>query len=133
MAPDDISVDNPASETAGKPKMDVNAPRRSIGPESEDRGGPEAPHDTLDATRPLPVRGRRAAVAPAKRMTATYVRGDQPHAYAGAVLASDPPKPPGVPPEVPDPDQPTPIEEPPHPIPVPADEPPPPMVAASQT
>ena len=93
MAPDDIAVHAPASETEGKPTTGVNTSRRLIGPESEDRGGPEAPAD--------------------------------------GALASDPPKPPGVPPEIPTPDQPTPIEEPPHPIPVPADEPPPPMVAAS--
>jgi hypothetical protein len=51
---------------------------------------------------------------------------------AGGAGLSDPPKPPGVPPEVPDPDEPPPIEEPPRPIPIPPDDPPPPIVAASR-
>ena len=42
---------------------------------------------------------------------------------------SDPPKPPGQPQDVPDPDDPTPIEEPPPPIPVPRDPPPEPLRA----
>jgi hypothetical protein len=70
------------------------------------RGGPEVPDDTLVA-RP------------------------QPRPDTSGAVASDPPKPPGQPPEIPDPDKPTPIEEPPRPIPVPPNEPPPPMVAAS--
>ncbi len=48
--------------------------------------------------------------------------------YRGAacrMIASDPPKPPGRPPEEPDPDDPVPVEEPPRPIPVPPAEPPP--------
>jgi len=53
------------------------------------------------------------------------------HEIAGGADPSDPPKPPGVPPEVPEPDKPPPIEEPPHPIPVPPDDSPPPIVAAS--
>jgi hypothetical protein len=44
-----------------------------------------------------------------------------------AVL-SDPPIPPGTPPERPDPEQPPPIQEPPNPIPVPPEEPPPPII-----
>jgi hypothetical protein len=44
--------------------------------------------------------------------------------------ASDPPKPPGSPPEEPDPDEPVPIEDPPHPIQVPRDPPPEPLRAA---
>jgi hypothetical protein len=40
-------------------------------------------------------------------------------------MTSDPPKPPGQPPDEPDPDDPPPIEEPPIPIPVPPIEPPP--------
>jgi len=51
---------------------------------------------------------------------------------AGGADLSDPPKPPGVPPEVPDPNKPPPIEEPPRPIPVPPDDPPPPIVATSR-
>jgi hypothetical protein len=42
---------------------------------------------------------------------------------------SDPPIPPGAPPEHPDPDQKPPIEEPPRPIPIPPEESPPPLVA----
>jgi hypothetical protein len=38
---------------------------------------------------------------------------------------SDPPKPPGQPPDAPDPDAPVPVEEPPVPIPVPRQDPPP--------
>jgi hypothetical protein len=53
------------------------------------------------------------------------------HEFAGGADPSDPPKPPGVPPEVPEPDKPPPIEEPPRPIPVPPDDPPPLIVAAS--
>jgi hypothetical protein len=49
-----------------------------------------------------------------------------------ATRNSDPPIPPGTPPEFPDPDKPPPIEEPPTPIPVPPDEPPPPLVAGFQ-
>ena len=54
------------------------------------------------------------------------------HEIAGGADPSDPPKPPGVPPEVPEPDKPPPIEEPPRPIPVPPDDSPPPIVAASR-
>jgi len=52
-------------------------------------------------------------------------------AWRGAHISglSDPPIPPGTPPERPDPDQPPPIEEPPGPIPIPPDAPPPPLVA----
>ena len=106
MAPDDISADNPASETEGNPKADAQEFVRSIGPESEDGGGSEAPANTLNAPR-------------------------RPRFNVGGAIASDPPKPPGQPPEIPDPDAPTPIEEPPGPIPVPPDDPPPPILAAS--
>jgi hypothetical protein len=100
---DDIPVDNPASETEGTPKSGTTPPsRRSVGPESEDRGGQEAPQNTTPA----------------------YA------AQTEAAVASDPPKPPGQPPiEVPDPDTQVPIEEPPRPMPVPPNEPPPPIVA----
>lgn len=40
---------------------------------------------------------------------------------------SDPPKPPGAPPDEPDPDAPVPVEEPPRPVPVPPDKPPEPL------
>jgi hypothetical protein len=43
----------------------------------------------------------------------------------GALVLSDPPKPPGQPPNEPDPDAPVPVEEPPAPIPVPRPDPPP--------
>jgi hypothetical protein len=46
-------------------------------------------------------------------------------------MMSDPPKPPGQPPEEPDPDAPVPIEDPPAPIPVPRDPPPEPLRAGS--
>jgi hypothetical protein len=104
MAPDDIRLNNPASATEGTAGAELDRLNHSIGPESEDPGGPHAPCDS----------------------SATTLR--QP---ADTDNASDPPKPPGQPPEIPDPDQPIPIEEPPQPIPVPPpNEPPPPIVAA---
>jgi hypothetical protein len=109
MAPDDIPVANPASETERKPKLG-NPSGCSIGPESETPGGPEAPGETLETPgRPGKVSGKAS----------------------GGMAASDPPKPPGQPPELPDldPDKPTPIEEPPSPIPVPPNDPPPPIIA----
>ena len=115
MAPDDIAVANPASETERMPKSG-NPSRRSIGPESETRGGPEAPDETLETPgRPANVPGNVLGKA------------------SGGMAASDPPKPPGQPPEIPDPDpdRPPPIEEPPGPIPVPPNDPPPPIVALS--
>lgn len=45
-------------------------------------------------------------------------------------MPSDPPVPPGQPPEVPDPEAPPPIKEPPAPIPVPRDPPRPPLQAS---
>ncbi len=48
------------------------------------------------------------------------------------MLLSDPPAPPGEPPEGPDPDEPPPVQEPPAPIPIPGDPPPPPLQAAGQ-
>jgi hypothetical protein len=104
---DDSPVDNPASETEGRQGPNPATPRRSIGPESEARGGREAPAETL---RP-----------------ASFASG----LNAGGGNPSDPPKPPGQPPpEVPNPGEQIPIEEPPHPMPVPPNEPPPPIVAA---
>jgi len=47
-------------------------------------------------------------------------------------MMSDPPKPPGQPPDEPDPDDPVPIEDPPAPIPVPRDPPPEPLRATSE-
>ena len=44
-------------------------------------------------------------------------------------MISDPPKPPGQPPDEPDPDAPVPVEDPPGPIPVPRDPPPEPLRA----
>ncbi len=57
---DDIPVDNPASETEGRQGPNPATPRRSIGPESEARGGPEAPAETC-GRRPSP-----AALTPAE-------------------------------------------------------------------
>jgi hypothetical protein len=106
MAPDDIPAANPASEMEGKPKSG-NPRSRSIGPESETRGGPEASDETL-ATRGRPGKA------------------------SSGMAASDPSKPPGQPPEIPEPgpDKPPPIEEPPRPTPVPPNDPPPPIVAS---
>ena len=47
-------------------------------------------------------------------------------------MSSDPPVPPGQPPDDPLPDDPVPIEEPPRPIPVPPSPPPEPLRASSQ-
>lgn len=112
MAPDDIPVERPASETQRKPSGQADVAHRSVGPESEVRGGPETP-DNAGQKPAAPTREKRA------------VRN------AGVADPSDPPKPPGVPPEVPDPSRPPPIEEPPRPIPVPPNDPPPPIVAAA--
>jgi hypothetical protein len=48
MTPDDIPLANPADKISGDPKADVPDRRRPVGPESETRGGPEAPDETLD-------------------------------------------------------------------------------------
>jgi len=112
MTPNDIAVHNPARVTQGKLKRDDKS-GRSIGPESETRGGPEAPNETLDAPGD---RGKNATGA-----------------NVGAI-ASDPPFPPGQPPVLPDPEPlqpPTPIEEPPRPLPIPPNDPPPPIIAIS--
>jgi len=131
MAPDDIPVEHSPSETQRKPTGQLDIARRSIGPESEVRRGHEAPDSSLDAERRQPVGESREnnSVRSAGRGSA---RKDHKHAVADGADLSDPPKPPGVPPEFPDPDQPPPIEEPPRPIPVPPDDPPPPIVAASR-
>ena len=104
----DIPVANPASETTGEPASRVDECPRSSGPESETRGGLQAPEETLDAPRRAGEKSR-------------------------TIAASDPPVPPGQPPELPDPDpdKPSPIQEPPPPIPVPPNDPPPPIVAVS--
>jgi len=108
---DDIAVRNPARETQGKSTPPDNH-GRSVGPESETRGGPEAPDETLDA--------------PIERSKQSGASG---------LVASDPPFPPGQPPVVPNPGpqpEPPPIEEPPRPLPVPPNDPPPPIVALSR-
>lgn len=46
--PDDIPLPNPASETEGSIKPNDAPSHRSIGPESEQRGGPEAVDESLD-------------------------------------------------------------------------------------
>jgi hypothetical protein len=131
MAPDDIPVEHPASETQRKPMGQLYIARRSIGPESEVRGGPETPDSAVDAGRRQPADESRKN-NPMRTAARDPARNDGKHSVAGAAAPSDPPKPPGVPPEVPEPDKPTPIEEPPRPIPVPPDNPPPPIVAASR-
>jgi hypothetical protein len=117
MAPDDIPFANPASETEGMPKsghppIGSIGPGRSIGPESETRGGPEASDECPEIT------GRTGNVSGKATSQST---------------ASDPPEPPGQTPEIPapGPDRSSPIEVPPHPLPVPPNDPPPPIVALS--
>ncbi|WP_158929405.1 hypothetical protein [Acidisphaera sp. S103] len=111
MAPDDIPAADPAAETEGKPALG-DPRRRSVGPESETRGGPEAADKTLDPP---------------------WRPGKVPEKASRGVAASDPVKPPGQPPEIPDPgpEEVPPIEEPPRPLPVPPNQPPPPIVALS--
>jgi hypothetical protein len=49
MSPaDDIPNTTPASQTERDVKPEDQSSRRQIGPESEDRGGPEAVDETLD-------------------------------------------------------------------------------------
>ena len=50
MAPDDIKVRNPATEST-EHAPDRTPSRHSIGPESEDRGGSQAPERSLDQAR----------------------------------------------------------------------------------
>jgi hypothetical protein len=127
MAPDDIPFEHPASETQRTPTGRVDSPRRSVGPESEVRGGPEALDGAPDTNPPV---GTARENDPSAKACRDPARNDRD--LAGRANASDPPKPPGTPPEVPDPDQPPPIEEPPPPIPIPPNDPPPPIVAASR-
>jgi len=138
MAPDDILVEHPASETQHKPTGQVpmgqvDVERRSIGPEGKVPGGPEAPDSDIDADRRQPA-GERRQNNPAQNAGGGSARGSHSHAGAGGPNPSDPPAPPGTPPpEVPQPDEaPPPIQEPPGPIPVPPNDPPPPIVAASR-
>ena len=139
MAPDDIPVDHPASETQRKRTGRIDGAHRVVGPESEDRGGHEAPDSGLDGARRQPVGESRennaiwsAGCSAGRSAGRGSARGDHKHKIAGGADPSDPPQPPGVPPEVPDPEKPVPIEEPPGPIPVPPNDPPPPIVAASR-
>jgi hypothetical protein len=140
MTPDDIPVEHPASETQRKPSGQVDVARRSVGPESEVRGGPEisdrriadgqTPDRGLNTGRQHPAGAARER-DPMQSAACGSTGNNRSREVAAGVEASDPPKPPGVPPERPDPDQPIPIEEPPGPIPVPPNDPPPPIVAAS--
>ena len=129
MAPDDILVERPASETRRKPTGQADIARRSIGPESEVRGGPETPDGAVHAGRPQWV-GKIRENKSMRTTTRDAARKAHTHKVAGGANPSDPPSPPGVPPEVPEPDERPPIEEPPGPIPVPPDDLPPPIVAA---
>jgi hypothetical protein len=45
---DDIPKETPSSQTERDIKPETATSRRSVGPESEDRGGPEATEETLD-------------------------------------------------------------------------------------
>ncbi len=45
---DDIPNRTPPTQTERPIKRDEAASRRAVGPESETRGGPEAPDETLD-------------------------------------------------------------------------------------
>jgi hypothetical protein len=128
MAPDDIPVKHPASETQRKTMGQLDIARRSIGPESEVRGGPKTPDSAVDAGRRQPADESREN-NPMRTAARDPARNHGEHSVTGG---AGPSKPPGVPPEVPEPDKPTPIEEPPRPIPVPLNDPPPPIVAASR-
>jgi hypothetical protein len=131
MALDDIPVEHPASETQRKRTGQVDVAHRTVGRDSEDRGGHEAPDSGLDGERRQPV-GKSRENDSERSASRGPARRDHKNKAAGGAEPSDPPQPPGAPPEIPDPDKPTPIEEPPCPIPVPPDEPPPPIVAVSR-
>ena len=57
--PDDLPIDVPSTSSTGQPGGKGPAqpakPLREIGPESEVRGGPEAPDDALDPRPAKPV------------------------------------------------------------------------------
>jgi hypothetical protein len=131
MAPDDIPGEHPASETQRKPTGQLDIAPRSVGPESEVRGGPETFGSAVDADWRQPAAPGREK-EPGQSSSRRSAPQDETRDIAGGADPSDPPKPPGVPPEVPDPEKPVPIEEPPRPIPIPPNDPPPPIVAASR-
>jgi hypothetical protein len=64
---DDIPGETPVSQSE---QAEQDRPVRSVGPESETRGGPEAPEESLDADGPPPAPipdgrpGGRAALPP---------------------------------------------------------------------
>jgi hypothetical protein len=89
------------------------------------------PDGTVDAGQGPPA-GKSRPTNSVRNAADGVARNDGKHAVAGGADPSDPPKPPGVPPEVPEPDKPPPIQEPPRPIPIPPNDPPPPIVAASR-
>lgn len=132
MAPDDIQVASPAGEPRRVRTAEAGDRPRSAGPRDGVRGGSRAAAERLEWKRRPPTGIR----APHGRAGEASARGDLTRA-AASMDPSDPPVPPGTPPERPDPDQLPPIEEPPGPIPVPPDlpppivEPPPPIVAAT--
>ena len=45
---DDIPSETPSSQTERDSRREEGTSRRSVGPESEDRGGPEVVDETLD-------------------------------------------------------------------------------------
>jgi hypothetical protein len=87
------------------------------------------PDSAVDAGRRQPAGESRSNNSVRNAVDETARNGGK-HEVAGGADLSDPPKPPGVPPEVPEPEKPPPIEEPPRPIPIPPDDSPPPIVAA---
>lgn len=52
MASDDIPLGKPSSQTEQAIPSKNDGPRRTAGPESEVRGGPEATEEPLDDARP---------------------------------------------------------------------------------
>jgi hypothetical protein len=64
----DIPGETPVSQTKPAERDRTVQPKRTVGPESETRGGPEAPDDGLDDPRPTPMPdgrpGERAALPP---------------------------------------------------------------------
>mgnify|MGYP001799565390 CR=1 FL=1 len=61
--PDDIQGETPGGQTEPAIKPEEAVPRRRVGPESEDRGGPEAIDETLDepgGASPKPPAGKTA-------------------------------------------------------------------------
>jgi hypothetical protein len=94
---DDIRDETPASETCGPRSagsasgVPPEAGPRAVGPESETRGGPEAPGTTLDDTRPqqwnVPRQGPSAPFMPPDGMPGMRA-GLPPGSLPGPYLAA---------------------------------------------